>query len=210
MKALRVMLLILAIIVLILISYLFVDRPVVWFLVEHHSRQFGLLRLFANDITFTLTILIFFFYIYYAVRLSKRGIGRFDRELLLCCNAVVIGQFLKDILKSIFGRYWTATFVCNNPSLVSNHVYGFNWFRSGSSYASFPSGHATFIFSFSVSMWYLFPKLRWLWSLLAFLVILGQIGMYYHFVSDVVAGGLLGSLVGFYSTYRFKHARIEV
>jgi membrane-associated phospholipid phosphatase len=116
----------------------------------------------------------------------------------LACNAVVIGQFLKDIFKVIFGRYWPATFVCNNPSLVSNHVYGFQWFKSGSAYASFPSGHTTFIFSFSISMWFLFPKLRWLWFLLAFLVVVGQIGMYYHFLSDVIAGALLGSLVGFY------------
>jgi membrane-associated phospholipid phosphatase len=47
-------------------------------------------------------------------------------------------------------------------------------------------------------MWFLFPKLRWLWFLLAFLVVVGQIGMYYHFLSDVIAGALLGSLVGFY------------
>lgn len=185
-------------------SYLFIDRQVVWFLAAHHSRQLTILQVFANNIISVITVLVFLFYIYYVMRLRRSTVSKTDRKLLLACNAVVIGQFLKNILKMIFGRYWTSTFVCNNPSLVSNHAYGFNWFKSGNAYASFPSGHTTFIFSFSVSMWFLFPKLRWLWSLLALLVVVGQIGMYYHFVSDVIAGALLGSLVGFYVVYHSK------
>ncbi|MEM9242615.1 MAG: phosphatase PAP2 family protein [Pseudomonadota bacterium] len=201
----KLLLIALAGVILIIVSYFFVDKPVVWFLVAHHSQQFELLKLFANDITAMITIVIFLFYIYYAIKLHANRISDFDKKFLLGFNAVVIGQFLKNILKPIFARYWPATWVCNNPSLVKNHMYGFNWFKSGSAYASFPSGHTTFIFSFSVSMWFLFPKLRWLWSLLAFLLILGQIGMYYHFVSDVIAGALLGSLVGFYSVYGYRH-----
>ena len=96
----------------------------------------------------------------------------------------------------MFGRYWPATFTCHNPSLIDNHVYGFNWFNTGAAYASFPSGHATFIFSFAAVLWSVFPKLRWLACLLCLLVISGQIVMYYHFVSDIIAGAILGTLVG--------------
>jgi membrane-associated phospholipid phosphatase len=204
MKPLHLVLFILSGIILITLSYFFVDRQVVWFLVRHHSTQFGLLKIFANDIVLALTVAIFIFYIYYALCLTRNKIGHVDKKLLLACNAVVIGSFLKDILKNLFGRYWASTFTCNNPSLLNNHVYGFNWLKSGGAYQSFPSGHTTFIVAFATSMWFLFPKLRWLWALLACLVMVGQIGMYYHFVSDVLGGIMLGMPVGFYSTYKLN------
>jgi membrane-associated phospholipid phosphatase len=191
-------------IILIVLSYFYIDRQVVWFLVAHHSRNFSPLKIFANDIVSILIALVFLYYVYYFFKLVINNVSALDKKLIVSCNAVVIGLFLKNVLKDIFGRYWPATFVCNNPSLVSNHAYGFNWFKAGTTYASFPSGHTTFIFSFSVSMWFLFPKLRWLWALLTILVTLGLIGMYFHFVSDVIAGAILGSLVGFYSVNNYK------
>ncbi|ADA79124.1 hypothetical protein FTU_1497 [Francisella tularensis subsp. tularensis TIGB03] len=68
---------------------------------------------------------------------------------------------------------------------------------------SFPSGHATFIFSFSVSMWILFPKYRWLWALLAFLVVVTQLLQYFHFVSDLIVGLMLGSIIGYYAAQSY-------
>ena len=183
----------------IVISYFFFDRQVVWFLVRHHSRDLGLLKIFANSITYVISIFVFIFYFYFLIKIMTKSVNRLDKSLLIVSNAIIIGQFLKEVFKTIFGRYWAATFTCNNPSLISSHVYGFNWFKSGSAFASFPSGHATFIFSFSVSMFLVFPKLRWIWVLLAILVTVGQIGMYYHYVSDVLAGALLGGLVGLFA-----------
>lgn len=110
-----------------------------------------------------------------------------------CRNPTI---FLKDFLKFIFARYWAETFVCNNPSLLKNQVYGFNWFKLDVAYTSFPSGHTTVIAAFATSMWFSFPKLRLLWLMLPLLVMFGQISMYYHFVSDVIAGAMLGALAG--------------
>ncbi|ACJ17537.1 phosphatase PAP2 family protein [Coxiella burnetii] len=186
---------------LIIFSYFFIDRQLVWFLVEHQSRRFKILALFANGITSFIAIFIFLYYIIFFIKFSVSSLKEFDKKLIIVCNSVVISAFIKDIVKIIFGRYWTATFNCNNPSLISNHVYGFNWLKSGNAYGSFPSGHTVFIFSFSVSLWILFPRLRWLWSMLAFCVIFGQIGIYYHFVSDVIAGVTLGSWIGLYNTF---------
>ncbi len=187
--------------VLIVISYFFIDRQLVWFLASHHMRQYSILKIIANDITFGISTIIFLYYIYFFIRLGFSKCSLLNRKVLTICNAVVTVLFLKNILKVIFSRYWTSTFICNNLSLVKNHVYGFNWFAGSEQMASFPSGHASFIFAFSVSLWYLFPKLRFLSALLAILVVVGQIAMYYHFVSDVIAGIALGSLVGFYHVY---------
>ena len=51
-------------------------------------------------------------------------------------------------------------------------------------------------------MWFLFPTLRWLWSILAAMVVIGQLTLYYHFFSDVLAGAALGSVVAI-CNYRY-------
>ena len=160
-------------------SYYFIDRQLVQFLVDSHSRNLYSLNIMANQIPNAIGGFVFLFYIYVAIRLGKSTLGKTSSKLVVMCNSIVITVFLKDILKFLFGRYWIATFNCNNPSLIGNHVYGFNWFTHGTAFESFPSGHAAFIFSFSTSMWLLFPSLRWIWSLLAGLVVIGQMGMYY-------------------------------
>ena len=196
MPLLRSLILLIISATLILISYFYIDKPLVWFLYAHHARQITALYWLANGINNTLIPLIFIYFIYYFIRSSFFLPTMFDKKLLIGCNAVVISIFLKDVLKFIFARYWAATFVCNNPSLLENQVYGFNWFKSGVAYTSFPSGHTTAIVAFAASMWFLFPKLRFVWLVMPLLVMFGQISMYYHFVSDVIAGATLGALVG--------------
>lgn len=198
----KIVLLFLLLIMLITASYMFIDRQLVWFLMANHSRKIGLLKIMANDITATIGIFVFLFYIFFAIRFHQNRIGTLDEKLLVMCNAIVISTFLKDAIKHICGRYATGTFICNNPSLVKDNVYGFDWFASGTAFSSFPSGHTTLIFSFSISMCLLFPTLRWLWSLLAIFVIIGQAGMYYHFISDILAGAALGSVVAL-CNYRY-------
>ncbi len=192
--------------------YRYIDRPVVNFLVQHDSQQIFMLRILAHQIPTLIGLFVFLFYIYFAIKLDRATLNQTDLKLLVMCNATVIATFFKSSLKVVFGRYWAATYVCNNPSFINDNAYGFHWFTTGRAFESFPSGHATFIFSFSISMWFLFPKWRKLWVLLAALVIIGQISMYYHFVSDILAGAALGSVVAIYN-YRYwikKHAKLHL
>ncbi|AVC44556.1 phosphatase PAP2 family protein [Francisella tularensis subsp. novicida] len=182
--------------------YFFVDRQIVWFLYEHNSRQYKIMRFFSDDIISFIKDLVFVFYIYYFIKLILKKLVDTDIKILLVANAIIIGQFIKDILKGIFGRYWPETFK-NNPSLIRDNLYGFNWFDFDNINNSFPSGHATFIFSFSVSMWILFPKYRWLWALLTFLVVVTQLLQYFHFASDLIAGSMLGSIIGYYAAQSY-------
>jgi membrane-associated phospholipid phosphatase len=179
----------------IFISYGWVDRSVVWFLAKHNLRSIPLLKIFANDIVLALTAVMVIFYIQSGIRIlfSK------DHPIDLCAFhcvalAVLISAFIKDALKYMFGRYWPSSFGQAQDSLIANNHYGFHWFHGSESLGSFPSGHATFIIAFAVSMTACYPKLRWIAWILAALVCISQIGMYYHFVSDVLAGVLLGYL----------------
>ncbi len=196
----KTMLVVLLVFTLIPFSYYYLDKQVVWYLVAHHSRDSIFLTFIAVDIVKIVAAFVILFYIYFAILLAKFPIKPIDRKLIAVCNSVAIAMFFKEVLKSISGRYLTVS--ANNPSLVSTHMYGFNWFPNNMELSSFPSGHATLIMAFSTSMWFLFPALRWIWGLLAVLVLTGTAGIYCHFISDVIAGALLGSMVAMIY-YRF-------
>lgn len=209
----KIALYLLSVTLLCLFCYYFIDRQLVWFLANHHSRDLFVLKIMANHIPNVIGSIVFLFYIYLAFHIEKDLLNQTETKLLVMCNSIVVSIFLKDILKWVFGRSWASTFICNNPSLIDNHVYGFHWFHQDTAFQSFPSGHTTLIFSFTTSMWFLFPTLRWIWSLLALMVVMGQLGLYYHFVSDVIAGAALGGFVAI-CNYRYwvrhkNHAKMH-
>ena len=188
----------------VVICYLYIDRPIVWFLHDHDSRQYTILLFLSDYLVDLINFFIFGFYVNYFIKLCCKKISVFDSKFIYVANAVIVGQLIKDILKGIFGRYSTSTFRNNNLSLVHDNAYGFNWFKFNADYASFPSGHATFIFSFVVGLWILFPKYRWLYAVLAFSVIAAQLLQYFHFASDLIAGAMLGTIVAAYSCQHYK------
>lgn len=188
---------------LIILSYYYVDRQLVCLLYAHHSRDSLILTRIAGDIVNVIMAFIFLFYIYFAIRVSRLGLtntcSQLERNLLLMSNAVVISIFLKSGFKLLFSRYAAETFLNNHPSLTNNAFYGFKFFAFDEALASFPSGHTAAVVAFSASMWFLFPRLRWVWAVISLLVVIALVAMYYHFVSDVIAGAALGYLVAVYN-----------
>ena len=61
---------------------------------------------------------------------------------------------------------------------------------------SFPSGHATTAFAAAAAVAVLIPRLRWPALALASLVALSRVYLGVHFVLDVIAGAVSGSLIG--------------
>jgi hypothetical protein len=47
-------------------------------------------------------------------------------------------------------------------------------------------------------VWVAYPRWRWACAIAAAAVSIGLIGMNYHFVGDVIAGGFVGALIGVY------------
>lgn len=68
----------------------------------------------------------------------------------------------------------------------------------GPSYAlnfdSFPSGHSTILFAVASAFGYFYPKLRWPLYLLAACVAFGRVYLDRHYLSDVLAGAIIGIL----------------
>src|SRR5439155_121997 len=51
-------------------------------------------------------------------------------------------------------------------------------------------------FAASSVVWLAYPRWRWACALTSASVMVGLVGMNYHFVGDTIAGGFLGSVIG--------------
>lgn len=184
--------------VLVIICYWFVDKPVVFWAAQHQLRHYQVLYYFAHIPNVILgTVLLA--YLYLASVFCYRPFYLQERILCAMANSLVIGEFIKSNLKSIFGRYWPDTWTHNNLSLLHDNAYGFNWLYIKSTAQSFPSGHATAIFVTATILWLFYPRLRWLAILLSVVVLISQALMYYHFVGDLIAGAFLGTIVAVFT-----------
>lgn len=184
-------------VVLVLLAYGYIDKPVAYWMYQNHIVDYSILKIFSFiPVVFLLGAALI--YIIFLVRFSYGLTRYFDNAMLAMANSIAIASFIKDLLKICFGRYWPKTWICHNLSLIQNNVYGFKFFHAGFANEAFPSGHTTVIAAAMASLWLLYPKYRWLYFILAALVIIGIVGTDYHFVGDVVGGAFVGALTAYY------------
>jgi len=179
---------------LVTLCYFFVDRPVAWFVHDHvpHSALLIWPTLLPPILVRLAPLAVIVAFAWWACQPQRRG----PMVLLAFSLSLIVAEAIKDQLKWCVGRYWPETWVNNNPSLIQDGAYGFHPFHKGVAFESFPSGHTLVVFSLASIAWLLWPRWRWLWSLAALAVVVGLLGMNYHFVGDIVAGAFLGSITG--------------
>ncbi len=179
------------------ICYAWLDRPLAWFVHDHAlPRVAGLRALTHLPDAIVVASAVVLMLAPLRLRLG-RPLGSVERLLLRAGASVALAVFVKDFLKFVFGRAWPETWIDHNPSLIHDHVYGFFWFRSSAGFHSFPSGHTTVTFAAMSVLWLGLPtRWRWLAALPCVLVVVGLLGMDYHFLGDVVAGAFVGSVCG--------------
>ena len=194
-----------ATIVVVIIAYAWIDRPVAFFVHDHLAQYkiFGKLPLISEAL-FPIATLIFLTVA--AKVMLKQKVSEGHGSLFLCGLSLVVAETIKEQLKYVFGRTWPETWTNNNPSLIHDNVYGFNFFHSGQAYSSFPSGHTNAICAVMAVLWFAYPRYRALYAVPVAAVIIGLIGADFHFVSDIIAGGFIGASTGwilviFWRTY---------
>lgn len=101
--------------------------------------------------------------------------------------SVALSGLLVQVCKHLFGR--------PRPRLAlpSDEYFGPTF---QSDLLSFPSGHATTSFAVAGALSVFYPRLAWLFYLLAALISLGRVVGNSHYLSDVLAGAALGLVVG--------------
>jgi membrane-associated phospholipid phosphatase len=181
--------------VLVTACYLWVDRPVAWFVHDRGINRVETLRWLTLPppvlLAWTPAVLAVL-----VVRRVWRPWPRWQRTLFTAALALIVADQFRESLGFAFGRYWPETWRDQNPSLIANNAYGFHFFHGGPWYGSFPSGHTTMVLILVAVYWVACPRSRPLGVAAAICIAVGLVGMNYHFVSDVVAGGFLGALVG--------------
>lgn len=184
---------------LIVFCYWFVDRSVALWINQHQwSKNFWLERLtYIQDILYYFILVI---YIILAVRFLLYPLTLLDNKFLVIANSTAITELIHTPIKIIFGRYWPTTWDHNNLSFITNHVYGFQWFHFG----SFPSGHAAVVAAFVMSIYWIFPRYKWLAIFILFIQVASLLACNYHFVSDIIGGCYLGGLVAFLMVTAFR------
>ena len=85
------------------------------------------------------------------------------------------------ITKFIFGRYRPKMF-------FKEQLYGFEFFQLKGKITSFPSGHASTIVALMLSLYFISPKYRVIYFIIAFVVVISRVFVCHHFLTDVVVG----------------------
>lgn len=184
---------------LVVVCYYFVDRPVAFFVHEHRLARFDELRWLTEPPPLAQSWAPFVL----ALLMVRRAFGnwrRWQHVLFVACVSLIVADQFRESLGDLFGRYWPETWHNDNPSLIGTGTYGFHPFQVGDDIGSFPSGHAARILAFATVFWIATPRWRWLYAILALPMLVALVGMNYHFVGDVIAGGVLGAIVGTWAT----------
>ncbi|WP_338669563.1 phosphatase PAP2 family protein [Pseudodesulfovibrio methanolicus] len=177
----------LAVGLLIVICYLFVDRPVAeaaltlrdtaW-----HSVAKGLSQA-ANHLFFN--VLVAGGLVIGSVDGLVNGLTDRSRGLLYLCLAVACAMLVGDVFKEFFGR-------ARPPLLFTKGVYGFFPLAGGDMHSSFPSGHTLRIFSSMTALGLILPRLRVPALALALAVGASRVLALRHYPSDVLFGAFIG------------------
>ena len=186
--------------ILVALCYWFVDRPVSFFVHDHGFARYTILEW----LDYPPPILQAWTPVVLVALMIRRAWGPFMRwELTLIAAgiSVILADQFKQSLAIVAGRTWPETWMEDNPSLIRDGVSNFNPLHGGRGYESFPSGHTARTLAAAAVFWIAYPRWRWAAVAASLAVAVGLIGMNYHFVGDVVAGGFIGALVGTYTAY---------
>ena len=184
----------------VVLCYFWIDRPVAFYVHDHEIHQYRVFRWLTypppevqNLSALVLTILV--------VRRAWGPFLRWQKVMLVACISLIVADDFRISLGDVFGRYWPETWTHDNPSLIGTGTYGFHPFQRGDDVGSFPSGHACRILAFAGVWMIAMPRTRLIAMVLGIPMLLSLVAMNYHFVSDVIAGSVLGGLMAMYATH---------
>ena len=118
---------------------------------------------------------------------------------LILTIAIAFSYLICFLLKGILGR-------ARPELLFSKNIYGFFFFSKDFSYQAFPSGHATTIGAALAIVACFFPRYSLALVSLALLMAFSRVVTGAHFLSDIFAGVLLGTLFAQWVYLKFSLA----
>lgn len=130
------------------------------------------------------------------LELLRRSSAPIPKDYLKTCQSVVVlvmasvalSGFLASLTKNMIGRIRPST---ETDAMVLE--FSLMAFRSG--WAAFPSGHATTAVAAATALALCFPRLSWGWLAIGILAALSRALIGVHWLTDCLAGMMLGAVV---------------
>lgn len=165
---------------LLILTYHFIDKPVAIYFHQMDIRGYvhglSILTMFGKWAIYVILFLISgLFFRYVSKNATKEACSFFLMSCVLVSN--IIGATLKITVSRA------------RPELLfKNDLFGFYWFKFNDLYWSFPSGHSITVSALAAGLGIVFPQYFYAILGLAFLVIMSRVLLYFHYLSDVMAG----------------------
>jgi lipid A 4'-phosphatase len=201
----------LALLLLVLASIAFVDRPTAWFFHDSNRSlrdafqfitQFGLSKGYLIIAAVLCLCLRLAAWRARGARIAAALLQNAYRALFLFL-AVAVSGLVTDLVKIVIGR-------ARPKLLFTDGLHGFTWGATQADYWSFPSGHATTIAALAVGLTLLWPRGVALYAALALLVGASRIIIGAHYVSDVLMGLAIGGATAWAIWRGFARAGIAL
>ncbi len=172
-----------------IISYIFLDQKLAHFIAQnihllfiYKALSFLIAPIFHLSLSLTVTIL----------SLHKR-FRKYLKPSAQYLLTVLIFMFIAGVLKIVIGR-------ARPEFAIKTGFYGFSFFDGHHSYfRSFPSSHAATAFAIIHLL-----RGNWYWYLSMTLCIGSRLLLGEHYLSDVIAGGMLGIFAGKLGSWGIK------
>ncbi|MDD5406388.1 MAG: phosphatase PAP2 family protein [Sulfurovaceae bacterium] len=185
MFVLRSILFFISTLILVIICYYYIDRPVAEYFYALRSTEivmfFKKITNFGKSEWFLVPSILLYFYFNKTEQFRKAHMALY----FFMTNVVAgIGVWF---LKVPFGRM--------RPGLyLEQNLYGFRWFEIDPYSLSFPSGHTITVMSSAVALSLLFPRWKYLFLPLGIIVSFSRVVVAAHYVSDVIFALFLGTM----------------
>ena len=177
----------------VVLSILFLDRPIARFF---HDRDPTLHAVFTFITRFGLSggYLAISALLFVGLRVAAwrvkdsvlaRRLSLYAYRALFVFVAVAASGLVTDLIKVICGR-------ARPKLLFRDDFYGFVWGATQADYWSFPSGHATTIAALATALYLLWPRGLPLYVAVALLVAASRVIIGAHYLSDVIFGAVIG------------------
>lgn len=170
----------------IIVCYLFVDIPVAKYF-QHLSIPLKASAEFLTNLidpkyhSFIWPVLYFLFRFLF----KKEILGN---RCLLILISIAVANAVTEFIKKLLGRA--------RPELLFSHdQYGFTFFSYSDLFSSFPSGHACTIGAICGAFACFYPRLWLPLFFLSLILAFTRVILTVHFLSDVLAGVMIGFLI---------------
>ncbi len=176
-------LLTLAVLVSIIVSYFFLDRPIALYLQNSPGWLAAYGKGASSVINPSFHVFLWIF-VFYSLRFIYR-IGIWGNKALFFALAIVVTNVSIGPMKVFLGRMRPELF-------LKSQLYGFDFFSFHYADLSFPSGHAATIGALAGAFACFHMRKSWYYAGGALLLALSRVILEKHYLSDVIGGVYMG------------------